>query len=150
MRKEIDSICKAIDKDALLKTKKYDQEAFMDQTTDEGGELIVYHRNDTVHRIKEQVGLSYAIIIRNYYFKDKLLLFVKEEEYLYETDKEGGIKKEKLSKKPGFVGKYYFQKGKLTDQESLGHNRFEDDNIDAEKEYLTLAKKYMTLFFRRK
>jgi hypothetical protein len=141
VRKQIDSICKAIDKDVQLKKKLYEQEAFMDQVTDEGGELTVYYKNNLVYRIKEWVGLSYGVTIVNYYFKSKELLFVKEEEYLYEADQEANINKEKLSKKPGFVGKYYFRKGKLIDEESLGHNRFEDDqHHDAEKEFLSSAK----------
>jgi hypothetical protein len=145
IRKQTDSICKAIDKDIHLKKKIFGQESFMEQVTDEGGELTVYHKNNLVYRIKEWVGLSYGVIIRNYYFKSKELLFVKEEEYLYEADAAGNSKKNKLSKKPGFIGKYYFKNGKLIDEESLGHNRFEDEKNDAEKEYILLAKKYLNL-----
>lgn len=73
-------------------------------------------------------------------------MFVKEEEYSFEMDK---TKDEKLSNKPGFVGKYYFKKGKLIDQESLGHNRFEDEKNNAEQEFLSLAKKYLALFYKK-
>ena len=149
-RKKIDSICKSIDKDVQLKKKTYAQEEFMDHITDEGGELIIFYKDNTVHRIKEWVGLSYGVIIRNYYFRNKELLFVKEEEYRYETDEIKGINKEKLSKDDLFVGKYYFKKDKLVDAETLGHNRFEDENNDAESEYLFLAKKHLALFLKKK
>jgi hypothetical protein len=149
VREYTDSLCKAIDKNIQLKKKLYNQEIFMEQVTDEGGELTVYHEDNLVYRIKEWIGLSNAVIIRNYYFKNNKLLFVREEEYLYEVDDAGNINKEKLSRKPGFVGKYYFRKGKIIDEESLGHNRFEDEKNDAEKEYLGLAKKYLNLFYKQ-
>ena len=147
--KKIDSISKVIDKDTQLKKKKYDQEEFMEQITDEGGVLTVYHKNNVIYKMKELVGLSYGVIIRTYYFKNKELLLVKEEEYPYDTDVNGNINKEKLSKNDLFVGKYYFKNDKLVDAESLGHNRFEDERNDAEKEYLLLAKKYINLFSRK-
>jgi hypothetical protein len=150
IRKQTDSICKTIDKDVQLKKKIFAQEDFMEKVTDEGGELTVYYKNTLVHRIKEWVGLSYGVIIRNYYFINKELLFVKEEEYLYEADEAGNIHKKKLSKKPGFLGKYYFLKSKLIDEESLGHNRFEDnEHHDAEKEYLASSKRHLSLFYKK-
>ncbi|UAB85818.1 hypothetical protein INR75_07350 [Zunongwangia sp. SCSIO 43204] len=36
----------------------------------------------------------------------------------------------------GFDGIYIFRNRKLIDQISLGHNRFEDDSIDAEETFL--------------
>ncbi len=36
----------------------------------------------------------------------------------------------------GFDGIYIFRNRELIDQVSLGHNRFEDDSIDAEETFL--------------
>jgi hypothetical protein len=143
--KQIDSICKAIDKDVTLKKKIYEQEEFMENVTDNGGKLTVYHKNNVVYKITEWVGLSGYVVINSYYFQAEKLTFVKDEEEMYEKNATGETTG-KFSKENRFVGKYYFKNGKLFTEESLGHNRFEDDKNNPEKEFNQSAKRFLFLF----
>lgn len=143
--KQIDSICKAIDKDVTLKKKIYEQEEFMENVTDNGGKLTVYHKNNVVYKVTEWVGLSGYVVINSYYFQAEKLIFVKDEEEMYEKNATGETTG-KFSKENRFVGKYYFKNGKLFTEESLGHNRFEDDKNNPEKEFNQSAKRFLLLF----
>lgn len=146
LKKQIDSSCKVIDRDGGLKKKIYEQEAFMDHATDNGGSLTVYYKNKTVYKIEEWVGLSGYVVINTYYFQNNQVVFVKDEEYMYERNPITGETTGKFSKDNRFIGKYYFKNGKLIDQESLGHNRFEDDDNDPEQEFNRAAKKISSAF----
>jgi hypothetical protein len=122
----------------------------MEQVTDNGGELTIYFKNNIVYRITEWVGLSFGVIINNYYFQNKQLVFVSDEELMYERNPVTGEITGNFSKDNRFYGRYYFKNGKLIDEESLGHNRFEDDeHHDAEKEFLLSAKKYLNIFYKK-
>ncbi len=148
--KQIESACKVIDKDSTLQKKVYEQEEFMDHATDNGGSLTVYHKNGTVYRITEWVGLSGDVVIIDYYFKAGKLVYVRDEELPYERNAVTGETTGKFSKDSRFLGKYFFRNDKLFDGESLGHNRFEDDSKhDPEKEFIESAKKYLLLFNKR-
>lgn len=148
--KLIDGICNQIDKDTLLKKKILKQEQFMEAITDNGGSLTIYHKKNIVFRITEWVGLSNKVIINNYYFQNGKLIFVSAEELMYERNTVTGEITGTFSKDNRFFGQYYFKSGKLFDEESLGHNRFEDDeHYNAEKEFINSAKKFLNLFYRR-
>nr|WP_294902510.1 hypothetical protein [uncultured Lacibacter sp.] len=145
--KQIESACKLIDKDSSLQKKIYEQEEFMDHVTDNGASLTVYHKKGTVHRITEWVGLSDYVVIIDYYFKAGKLVYVRDEELMYERNAATGEITGKFSKDSRFVGQYFFRNDKLFDEVSLGHNRFEDDeHNNAEKEFTASAKKYLLLF----
>lgn len=146
LKKQIDSSCKVIDRDDGLKKKIYEQEAFMDHATDNGGSLTIYYKNKNVYKIEEWVGLSGYVVINTYYFQNNQMVFVKDEEYMYERNPGTGETTGKFSKDNRFIGKYYFKNGKLIHQESLGHNRFEDDDNDPEQEFNRAAKKFLRLF----
>ena len=139
--KQIESTCKAIDKDNTLQKKVYEQEDFMDHPTDNGGSLTVYHKNGTVYRITEWVGLSGHVVIINYYFKTDKLVYVRNEELPYERNAVTGEITGKFLKNNRFLGKYLFRNDKLFEEISLGHNRFEDDEHNhAEEEFTAAAK----------
>lgn len=144
--KQIESDCKLIDKDRSLQKKIYEQEEFMDHVTDNGASLTVYHKNGTVHRITEWVGLSGYVVIIDYYFNAGKLVYVRDEELVYERNEKGETTG-KFSKDDRFLGQYFFRNNQLFDAESLGHNRFEDDeHNNAEKEFIAAAKKYLSIF----
>lgn len=148
--KQIESACKHIDKDSSLQKKIYEQEEFMDHVTDNGAKLTVYHKNGTVYRITEWVGLSGYVVIIDYYFKLGKLVYVKDEELMYERNAATSEPTGKFSKDGRFLGQYFFRNDKLFDEVSLGHNRFEnDDQHNAEKEFIASAKKYLSLFKKR-
>ena len=118
----------------------------MDHVTDNGASLTVYHKNGTVHRITEWVGLSGHVVIIDYYFKAGKLVYVRDEELVYERNEKGETTG-KFSKDDRFLGQYFFRNNQLFDAESLGHNRFEDDeHNNAEKEFIAAAKKYLSIF----
>ncbi|WP_164972677.1 hypothetical protein [Lacibacter luteus] len=145
--KQIESSCKLIDKDSSLQKKVYEQEEFMDHVTDNGASLTVYYKNGTVYRITEWVGLSSYVVIMDYYFLSGKLVYVRDEELVYERNAVTGETTGKFSKDDRFLGKYFFKNDKLFDEVSLGHNRFEDDEKhNAEKEFLASSKKYLALF----
>jgi len=148
-RKKTDSICQKILLDKSLQKKVFSNEEFMEQSTDNGAELTIYYKNNKVYRITEWIGLSNKVIISNYYFINNKLIFVKDEEYMFEHDPKTGEILSKLSKEDLFIGTYYFNNKKLVDQESLGHNRFEDERNDPEKEFLYSSVKYLKLFYRK-
>lgn len=147
--KQIAAACKFIDKDSSLEKKIYEQEEFMDHVTDNGASLTFYHKNGTVHRITEWIGLSGHAIIIDYYFKAGKLIYVRDEELVYERNAKGETTG-KFSKDDRFLGQYFFRNDQLFDAESLGHNRFEDDEQhDAEKEFIASAKKYLSIFMKQ-
>lgn len=148
--KQIDSLCEVINKDTLLRKKIYEAGEFMDYATDNGGELTVFHKNNQVYKIEEWIGLSSFFIVNTYYIQNNQLIFAKDEEFMYERHPVTGEIAGFSSQENLFKGKYYFKKGKLIHHESLGHNRFEDDEKnDAEKEFTTSVKKYLSLFYKK-
>lgn len=56
-------------------------EDFLDQTPDNGAQLMGLYKNDTLFKIIEWTGLSYAIMTTEYYFWNNKLIFV------YDTEK---------------------------------------------------------------
>lgn len=148
--KQIDSICEVIDKDTLLKKKIYESDEFMDYATDNGGELTVFHKNNQVYKIEEWIGLSSFFILNTYYFQNNQLIFVKDEEFMYDRNPVTGEIAGLSSQENRFKGKYYFKNENLIHEGSLGHNRFEDDkHYNAETEFTTSAKKHLSLFYKK-
>mgnify|MGYP006196814347 CR=1 FL=1 len=148
--KQIESICKLIDKDSSLKKRVFEQEEFMDHVTDNGASLTFYYKNGNVYRITEWVGLSGYVVIMDYYFQSGKLVYVRDEELTYERHPVTGDLTGNFSKDDRFLGKYFFRNNKLVDQVSLGHNRFEDDeHNNAETEFTTSAKRHLSLFYKK-
>lgn len=150
LAKKFDLVCKTIDSNKTLNTIKFNNEEFMDQVTDEGGMLTIYYSGNNIYKITEWIGLSSEVMIHNFYFHQNKLILVKDEEWFYAYDDKNGINKKVLAKDNHFRGLYYFSNNKLIYQESLGHNRFEDDRNDAEAEFLSRVKEYINLFKKKK
>ncbi|MBY0478146.1 MAG: hypothetical protein K2Q24_10905 [Chitinophagaceae bacterium] len=147
--KQIKDACKVIDEDSSFLKKIYEQEEFMNHATDNGGTLTVYHKNGIVHKMTEWVGLSNYIVIIDYYFQAGKLVYVRDEELMYERNPVTGETTGKISKENRFLGEYFFRNNKLFEEKSLGHNRFEDDEQNnAEKEFVAASKRYL-VFFKR-
>ncbi len=150
LAKKYDLLCETIDSNKNLKTIELNNEEFMDQMTDEGGTLTIYFSGNNIYKITEWIGLSSGVMIHNFYFQQNTLILVKDEEWFYEYDDVKGTNKKVLSKENRFRGLYYFSNNKLIYQESIGHNRFEDDRNDAETEFLSRAIEYINLFNKKK
>ncbi len=77
------------------------------------------------------IVLSYGIETYDYYFNNERLMFIYETFYLFMiNDSLGTVDQTKTEL--NFIGTYYFINNKLIDSETVGHNRFENEDIDME------------------
>ncbi|HET6769061.1 MAG TPA: hypothetical protein VFH08_16735 [Chitinophagaceae bacterium] len=130
---------KSINSDSSLTKIVLTNEEFMPQVTDGGGELIGYFKKQEIQKITRTIGLSYGIKTYDYYFSYGRLLFIYETLYGFATkDTLGTLDYNKTEL--NFIGRYYFKKDKLIDNETTGHNRFERDDVDMEKVLLQETK----------
>jgi hypothetical protein len=108
-----------------------ENEEFLTQTTDAGGELTGYFKNDQIQKITRRIGYSYGIETYDYYFENGELIFVYEilDGFIY---KEATAEFDHRRTARNFTGRYYFKGNKLIDMETTGHNRFEDDTLNVE------------------
>ena len=106
-----------------------------------------YFQNDNLVRVKEWIGLSYGVTEHNFYFNKNRLVYVLETEDDFYVDDSLGTDHSRFGQH--FRGDYYFTKSKLIDMVTLGHNRFEIDTNDPEKEFLNLAAKYQRIILNK-
>ena len=73
----------SIDRICGYKTMVFQNNEFMEQMTDGGGELTFYLKNDTVFKIHEWIGLSYGVRQRIWYLENQKLICCTETEEVY-------------------------------------------------------------------
>jgi hypothetical protein len=85
----VNNIRKAVEQinaDKSLTTKTLENEQFLQQVTDGGGQLTGYFKNGELIKIVERIGLSSCVDITEYYIQNNKLIFVyargKEFEYI--------------------------------------------------------------------
>lgn len=128
---EIAERVKKINTDTSFEKIALTNEEFMQQMTDGGGELIGYFNKGIIQKITKKIVLSYGIETCDYYFTNKKLMFIYETFYVFMiNDSLGTVDQTKTEL--NFIGTYYFKYSKLIDSETVGHNRFENDEIDME------------------
>ncbi|MBN8666552.1 MAG: hypothetical protein J0M30_03550 [Chitinophagales bacterium] len=128
---EVAEKVKKINADSSFKKITLTNEQFMPQMTDGGGELTGYFKKGIIQKITRKIGLSYGIETYDYYFTNEKLMFIYETFYVFiVNDSLGTLDQTKTEL--NFIGTYYFQNNKLIDSETVGHNRFEKDEIDME------------------
>ncbi|XOV93193.1 MAG: hypothetical protein ACFHWX_00495 [Bacteroidota bacterium] len=118
----------------------------MEQVTDGGGELTGYFENGEIKKMKLRVGLSYGIEELEFYFQSSKLYFVLETFNQFQYNDETG--KFNYSKTDlTFRGDYLF----ITpfDYETLGHNRFENDELDPEIVLKEEAEEYLNILSKK-
>lgn len=146
--KKIHLIVKSIDDHTFKDSVELENEDFLENMTDGGGSLTGYFNNGELVKIKEWVGLSYGIIQHSFYFRKGQLAYVLEtEDDFYVND---SFQKDYTKFGQHFRGDYYFSDNKLAGMLTLGHNRFEDDANDPEKEFLSTASQYRKLILTRR
>jgi len=145
--KEKQRIVKSIDNIRLKDSLELENEDFMENMTDGGGSLVGYFINGELVKINEWVGLSYGIMQHNFYFHKGLLIYVRETEDDFYVDDSSGTDQSRFGQH--FQGDYYFSGNKLIDMVTLGHNRFEIDTNDPEKEFLQTAAGYRKIILNR-
>jgi hypothetical protein len=145
--KEIQEYVTRMDKYKFKDSLELENEDFMENMTDGGGSLTGYFKNGELLKIKDWVGLSYGVMQHSFYFNEGQLVFVYEtEDYFYVSDS-SGIDLSKFGQH--FRGDYYFANNKLVDMVTLGHNRFEDENNNPEREFLKAVTEYREILLSR-
>ncbi|QJB31293.1 hypothetical protein HF329_08245 [Chitinophaga oryzae] len=129
---EIRRTVQQINRDSTLKQVTLNNEEWMTEMSDGGGSLTGYYKNKTLVKAVRWIGYSSGVEIVEFYFKDNKLLFVYEQSDLFFYDeKKGMLRTDSLVR--NFEGRYYFSGKKMIDYTTLGHNRFENDSLDAAK-----------------
>lgn len=118
----------------------------MEQMTDGGGELTGYFTNGEIQKMEIRVGLSYGISEFEFFYKDSKLYFVLEtfKQFMY-NEETGSFNYSKTEQT--FRGEYLFTNP--FDYETLGHNRFENDEIDPEEVLRDEANNYLTILKKK-
>lgn len=131
---------KNINADNGLKKVTLENEEFLENMTDGGGELTGYFKKGQIKRVRQWVGLSNGNETTEFYFKNGHLIFVYEKfaSFIFDPKTE---QFDHTKTETTFEGRYYFHNNKLIDYRPTGHNRFEDDTIDPEKILLEEASK---------
>lgn len=124
-------------------------EDFTKEVYDGGSQLKgIYHKGKLI-KIEVWFGLSYGINTRTYYVKNDKLLLATECFKGYHCDEASSVF-DYTSFDIFHKGRYLFEVAKLIDQESLGHWRFEDDTLDAEKVFMEEFNRYTLLLEQSK
>jgi hypothetical protein len=145
IRKEFKNINGTNDFEVII----LENEDFLDNATDGGGKLTGYYKNNSLKKVVVSVGLSHGIETLEFYFQNSSLIFVYEkfEGFVFD-EKKSSFDYTKTIK--SFEGRYYFNKKKLVDYITTGHNRFEDDSLDPENVLLKEANDYVILLNNKK
>jgi len=95
-----------------LRKVTLENEEFLTNMTDGGGELTGFYKNKEVKKIYEWIGLSNGISVKEFYFDKGQLIFVYEkfDSFVFDAQKnEFDFTKTKTI----FEGRYYFSNKKL-------------------------------------
>ncbi|MGG9970816.1 hypothetical protein ACQ33O_03385 [Ferruginibacter sp. SUN002] len=138
----------AINKEKNYKTISLDQLQFMENGSDGGGSVTGYFKDNRLVKIVRWIGVSYGFFVDEFYLDKDKLIFVHDIENMFEyNDSTGEINYRAIVM--GFDGRYWFNAGRKIDESSLGHNRFDGDEANAEKEFLADVKKYIPLLYKK-
>ena len=108
-----------INKDTTFRKVTLENEEFLTNMTDGGGELTGFYKNKEVKKIYEWVGLSNGISVKEFYFDKGQLIFVYEkfDSFVFDDKKnEFDLTKNKTI----FEGRYYFNNKKLFSRSTKG------------------------------
>lgn len=119
-------------------------EDFTKEVYDSGSQLKGIYSRGKLIKIEVWFGLSYGINTRTYYVKNDKLLLATESFKGYHYDEASSVF-DYTYFDISHEGWYLFVRDKLIDQESLGHWRFEDDELDVEKVLMEEFNRYISL-----
>lgn len=138
-----------IDHNKSQKSVTMVNEEFLEHLPDGGGELIgFYDLTGSVRKIEVTLYISHGVQEYSFYLKDETPFFIEdnfinfawdEETSTFDYDRFDG----------GFHGTYIFLDGHLIDNTGLGHNRFEDDQIDIEDTLKAECENYLQKIKKR-
>ena len=149
----VDNIRKAVEKinsDTSYTTKTLDNEEFMKQMTDGGGQLTGYFKNGQLWKIIARIGLSSCVNTTEYYVQDDKLYFV------YIEGKEFKYVDSLASFDPNIHNvtmecRFYYVNGKMIKSILTGSTRCGGEPSDSwAKTYQDACSKYVTLLLSNK
>lgn len=129
-----------INKDSGYTIKKLNNEEFLEETTDGGGELTGYFKNKKIYKIFERIGFSNFISVNEYYFLNEQLIFVYEQEIdpqWSDSINTYDWQKQKLV----YEGRYYYDNGRLIKSIIKGEKRFKENMNEKKEVFLQKAKR---------
>jgi hypothetical protein len=137
-----------INKDTGLKKVVLENEEFLKNMADGGGELTGFYKNKEIKKIYEWIGLSNGISIKEFYFDKGQLIFVYEkfDSFVFDDKKnEFDLTKTKTV----FEGRYYFSNKKLFSNSIKGNKHLAGRQVSTEKGLLESADDNMRLLNKK-
>ncbi len=123
-----------------LRVVRLDEEEFLRQGSDNGGDLKGYFRGDTLCKIVLEIGLSYAMKRWEYYFDKEQIIFIYETDRYYPVDSvNGGLDNTRLEL--AFEGRYYYENGVLINTLFKSKKRLLDISGNSTKTYINALPK---------
>jgi hypothetical protein len=125
-------LAKSIDQDRTMKKIHLENEDFLEQALDGGGELTGYYHNGELRKIHCWLGYSWGTDEKYFYFQNNQLAFVRHtNRHFVFDDATNGYRKDSLE--APFTGQYFFLNGTLSHYviTETGHH-FESEKEDIE------------------
>ncbi|MCB0705173.1 MAG: hypothetical protein KDC34_07675 [Saprospiraceae bacterium] len=140
---EIQNHCRMLDRRFDYQIVSLLNEEFMQQMTDGGGQLTAYLYDGEVHKIETLIYLSNGRITRMYYYRDDMLVLVreKEEHYLYDADTN---QFNYAQTEVAHAGEFTIYEGNIIMAESFGVSEL-GDKQDAADVLLNLGQRYQRI-----
>lgn len=138
----------AINKDTTLRKVTLENEGFLANMTDGGGELTGFYKGKAIKKIYEWIGLSNGISKREFYFDKEQLIFIYEkfDAFVFDDKKnEFDFGKTKTI----FEGRYYFKDKKLFSQLIKGDKSVAAQDESTEKTLLERAGEDMKMLNKK-
>jgi hypothetical protein len=126
--------------DRSLRVIELDEEEFLGEGTDNGGDLKGYFKGDTLCKMVLEVGLSYSMKRWEYYFDKGKVIFIYETDRYYPQDSvNGGLDNTRLEL--AFEGRYYYENGVLINTLFKGKKRLLDTSSNSTTAYINALPK---------
>jgi len=137
-----------INSDTTLRKVTLENEEFLMNMTDGGGELTGFYKNKEIKKIYEWIGLSNGISIKEFYFDKERLIFVYEkfDSFVFD-DKKEEFDLDKI--KTIFEGRYYFSNKKLFSESTKGNKSLAAQDKSTGKGLLKSADDNMRLLNKK-
>ena len=118
--------------DTALKSVTLQNEEFLQNMTDGGGELTGFYKGKRIYRIYRSIGISYGVGISEFYYRKNKLIFIREKfnSYVYDSISQN-FDYTKLN--TTYSGKFYFNNGNIIDSSVTGNRFFSDNAVGLEK-----------------
>ncbi|MCB0727771.1 MAG: hypothetical protein KDD00_09930 [Ignavibacteriae bacterium] len=115
--------------DTNLRSITLTNEEFLPDMTDGGGELTGFYNKNGIRKIYRSIGISYGVMITEFYYKKNKLIFIREKfnSYVFDEDTKS-FDYTKIN--TTYSGSYYFHKGKIFNSTIKGNRNFEVSSTD--------------------